>query len=143
MERAHYSGGCLCGGVRYEASGAARHLCYCHCQSCRRAAGAPFVAWGTFDRDSFRVTRGTLAEFRSSPSVRRGFCPACGCCLTYRHDSRPTEIDVTLATLDAAAQLVPQMHVWVADKLPWVRIDDGLPQLPGGTGSASACAPAG
>jgi len=42
---------------------------------------------------------------------------------------------VTLATLDEAAQLAPQMHVWVADKLPWVRIEDGLPQLPQGTDS--------
>jgi len=26
--------------------------------------------------------------------------------------------------------------VWVADKLPWVRIEDGLPQLPRGTNGA-------
>ena len=135
MEKTHYSGGCLCGAVRYEVSGAARHLCYCHCESCRRASGAAAVPWGTFDRHSFRVTRGTLAEFRSSEPVRRGYCPGCGSCLTYRHATRPAEIDVTLATLDEAAQLAPQMHVWVADKLPWVRIEDGLPQLPQGTDS--------
>jgi len=120
----------LCGAVRYEVSGPARLLCYCHCQSCRRAAGSPAVAWGTFERDGFRVTRGTLAEFRSSSPVRRGFCAACGSCLTYQHESRPAEIDVTLATLDDAAQLAPWMHVWVADKLPWVRLEDGLPQYP-------------
>src|SRR6516162_3352234 len=128
MESTHYSGGCLCGAVRYEVSGAARHLCYCHCESCRRASGAAAVPWGTFDRHSFRVTRGTLAEFRSSEPVWRGFCAACGSSLTYRHATRPAEIDVTLVTLDEAAQLAPQMHVWVADKLPWARIDDGLPQ---------------
>ena len=76
MEKTHYAGGCLCGAVRYEVSGAARHLCYCYCASCRRASGSPAVAWGTFDLDSFRVTRGTFAEFRSSEPVRRGFCPA-------------------------------------------------------------------
>jgi len=135
MEKTHYSGGCLCGAVRYEVSGAARHLCYCHCESCRRASGAAAVPWGTFDRHSFRVTRGTLAEFRSSEPVRRGYCPGCGSCLTYRHATRPAEIDVTLATLDEAAQLAPQMHVWVADKLPWARIDDGLPQCPRGSES--------
>jgi hypothetical protein len=30
------------------------------------------------------------------------------------------------------------MHVWVADKLPWVSIEDGLPQLPRGTESTLA-----
>jgi hypothetical protein len=129
VEETHITGGCFCGAVRYEASGAPRNLCYCHCESCRRAAGSPAVAWGTFDRNAFRVTRGTLAEFRSSAPVTRGFCAACGSCLTYRHEARPGEIDVTLATLDEAARLAPQMHVWVADKLSWVRIEDGLPQF--------------
>jgi hypothetical protein len=129
MDKAHYTGGCFCGAVRYEASGSPRHLCYCHCESCRRAAGSPAVAWGTFDRASFRITRGTLAEFRSSKPVLRGFCAGCGSCLTYRHEKRSDDIDVTVATLDQAAQLAPRMHVWVVDKLPWVRIDDGLPQF--------------
>jgi hypothetical protein len=135
METSHYAGRCLCGAVRYEVSGKARNLCYCHCESCRRAAGSPAVAWGTFDHSTFRVTHGALAEFRSSPPVTRGFCAACGSCLTYRHNARPAEIDVTLATLDEAAQLAPQMHVWVADKLPWVKIGDGLPQFAAATAS--------
>jgi hypothetical protein len=141
MEPTRYAGGCLCGAVRYEAAGAPRTLCYCHCESCRRAAGSPAVAWSTFERGSFRITRGTLAEFHSSPPVVRGFCARCGSCLTYRHEGRPAEIDVTLATLDEAAQLIPRMHVWVADKLPWVRIDDGLPQFPGGSASGPSTLP--
>ena len=131
-----YAGGCFCGAVRYEVSGAPRTLCYCHCESCRRVAGSPAVAWGTFARAGFRITRGTLAELHSSPKVLRGFCAGCGSCLTYAHEARAGEIDVTLASLDEAAQLAPRMHVWVADKLPWVRIDDGLPQFPGGGDSS-------
>src|SRR5215469_977809 len=138
MEKTHYAGGCLCGAVRYAVSGLARNLCYCHCESCRHAAGSPAVAWGTFERGSFRITRGTLAEFRSSKPVTRGFCARCGSCLTYRHEARPAEIDVTLATLDDVMQLAPRMHVWVADKLPWVSIDDGLPQFPGTPGGTNS-----
>ncbi|MBV8342760.1 MAG: GFA family protein [Gammaproteobacteria bacterium] len=128
-----YRGGCLCGNVRYQASGAARHLCYCHCTSCRRAAGAPVVSWATFASEHFRVTKGTLSEFRSSPQVLRGFCAACGSSLTWRSERQPAEIDVALATLDDAAHVVPQMHVWVSDKLPWTAITDGLPQFPEGS----------
>jgi hypothetical protein len=137
MDKKSYAGGCFCGAVRYEVSGAARVLCYCHCESCRRAAGSPVVAWATFERSGFRVTRGSMREFNSSPKVVRGFCARCGSCLTYSHEARSAEIDVTLATLDEAAQLAPRMHVWVADKLPWVTISDALPQFAAGSGSAA------
>jgi hypothetical protein len=63
--------------------------------------------------------------------VWRGFCARCGTSLTYRHEVRATEIDVTLATLDDPTLLRPQTHVWVKDRLPWVAIDDQLPQYDG------------
>ncbi len=133
-----YLGGCLCGGVRYRVAGVARNLCFCHCASCRRATGAPMVPWGTFARELFRVTRGSLREYRSSPAVMRGFCATCGTSLTYRHDDRAAEIDVTLATLDDPTLLAPQMHLWVGDKLPWVAIADGRPQFTAGTSGGSS-----
>jgi hypothetical protein len=124
-----YSGGCFCGAIRYQVGGKPLFLGYCHCESCRRAAGASSVAWGTFLRDDFVVTKGALTEFSSSPSVLRGFCPACGTSLTYRRAGRPTEIDVTLASLDDSSVLRPRCHIWVSDKLPWITIDDGLLQF--------------
>jgi hypothetical protein len=131
MESARYAGGCLCGSVRYELSGDPRDLCFCHCNSCRRAAGAPLVPWGTVAARDWRLTRGQLTQFRSSPPVVRGFCAACGTSLTYRNAAHAAEIDVALATLDEAARFAPRVHLWVADKLPWVGINDGLPQYPG------------
>lgn len=118
----------MCGAVRYQAQGPASYLCYCHCVSCRRAAGAPFVAWATFAQERVRFTHGTLALHRSSPGVLRGHCAACGTSLTFQKESRPQELDLTLASLDEPAALVPEVHVWVEDKLPWVAISDGLPQ---------------
>ncbi|MFZ0010104.1 MAG: GFA family protein [Steroidobacteraceae bacterium] len=129
MSEVRYTGGCMCGAVRYQLTGEGTNLCYCHCASCRRAAAAPAVPWGTFARDAFSVTRGHLAEYRSAPPVLRGFCAQCGSSLTYRHERRAAEIDVTLATLDDPGALAPTMHVWVSDRLPWVSISDGLPQF--------------
>jgi len=133
-ERAHL-GGCLCGAVRYRVTGPVGNLCFCHCATCRRAIGAPMVPWGTFAREAVRITRGRLSEYRSSAQVWRGFCARCGTSLTYRHEGRTAEIDVTLATLDDPTQLAPQMHLWVKDRLPWVSIGDHLPQHAEGTGS--------
>ena len=130
MASISFSGRCLCSQTRFQASGGATHLCYCHCRSCRRASGAPFVAWGTVRSEGFRLTRGELTRFPSSEEVNRGFCATCGSALTYAHDARPQELDVTLATLDEPSLLQPEYHIWVSHKLPWVVLNDGLPQYP-------------
>jgi hypothetical protein len=121
-------GGCFCGAVRYATSGDASTLCICHCESCRWAVGSPMVPWGTFPTSHFKVTRGAVTEHASSPGVTRGHCADCGTSLTYQHESRPGEIDVTLASFDDAATLAPTAHIWVQDKLPWIQLAGGLPQ---------------
>lgn len=134
MQQNLFMGGCLCGTVRYEVSGTPADPCFCHCRSCRLASGAPMVAWASFERGGFRLTCGALTERRSSAQAWRGFCASCGTALTYRHEAHGAQIDVTLATLDDPAAVAPQMHVWTAQKLPWVQLSDGLPQHAGGTG---------
>ena len=130
MATASYEGRCQCGAIRYRADAPVRNLCFCHCESCRRAAGASPVAWATVDHDRFATLTGAICEHASSPRVLRGFCARCGTTLTYRHAQRAGEIDFTLATLDDPSVLAPSVHIWVQDKLPWVSIDDGLPQYP-------------
>src|SRR4051794_40882932 len=36
-----FEGGCLCGAVRFTATGEPKGVYWCHCQSCRRHSGAP------------------------------------------------------------------------------------------------------
>jgi hypothetical protein len=123
-------GGCLCGRTRYQVSGSPQNLCFCHCASCRRACGAPLVAWGSFRRDGFRLLHGAAYLLRrSSPQVQRGFCGHCGSAVSYEHAQRAGEIDITLATLDDPARFEPECHIWVEDMLPWMRIEDGRPRF--------------
>jgi hypothetical protein len=129
MNSQTYFGHCYCGKVRFEASGPVRNLCICHCESCRRAAGAAFVAWGTVNADLFRVLCGDTAVVRTSTDVERTFCTNCGSTLTYGHTLRAGELDFTLVSLDDPSSLAPQMHIWVQDKLPWIALSDGLPQF--------------
>ena len=72
---------------------------------------------------------GEPSYIASSPKVTRGFCGACGSSLTYAHADRPGVIDVTLATLDDPSLIRPEAHIWVANKAPWVKLNDGLPQF--------------
>jgi len=38
---------------------------------------------------------------------------------------------VALATFDDRNAFAPTEHIWVAEKMDWVKLDDGLPQYQG------------
>jgi hypothetical protein len=120
-------GGCLCGAIRYVAHGAPTVSMICHCNTCRRAAGAPVVAWLTFPLSQFSFVRGRPSEFHSTPLVTRTFCSVCGTSLTYVHTARPLEIDVVTASLDDPEAFPPTHHSWMSSSLGWIRFGDGLP----------------
>lgn len=125
-------GKCLCGSVRFRVEGPERYACFCHCRSCQHASGGAFVPWAVFSKSSFAVTSGTLARYGSSPGVRRGYCADCGTSLTYEHEKRDDDIDITLTSLADPSAIAPRAHIWVQDKLPSVTISDDLPQFPQG-----------
>ena len=120
-------GGCLCGAIRYRATGAPTSTMICHCQTCRRAAGSPVVAWLTFAKADFALTKGKLNEFSSTAPVLRGFCATCGTPLTYTHAKSPDSIDVTTCSLDDPQAFPPTHHSWLSDDVGWIRFGDGLP----------------
>jgi hypothetical protein len=130
MTEIQREGGCFCGSIRHVTTGEPSTVCLCHCESCRFSTGAPMVAWATFPMAQFRILRGEPVEYASSPGVSRLHCPDCGTSLTYTHEDRPGEIDVTVASFDDASALAPSAHIWVQDKLSWLTLADGLPQFP-------------
>lgn len=123
-----YEGGCLCGAVRFRALGGASNPTLCHCRTCRRAAGAPLVAWVTFASAGFAFTGAEPVRYRSSPHVVRTFCSRCGTPLTYARDDEPETIDVTTVSLDRADELAPRDHTWVSDALAWIDEIGALPR---------------
>ena len=119
-------GGCLCGAIRYRITGTPLSSVICHCTSCRRASGAPTVAWLTVDRECFEVLRGSARAFHSSRGVIRRFCPDCGSALTYENSKSPTSIDVTSASLDDPGAFPPTAEVWLEHKISWQAADANL-----------------
>jgi hypothetical protein len=124
------TGRCLCGAVRYRCGPPLYPATLCHCESCRRAAGAHAVGWVTVDAESLAYTAEPPTEYRSSPGVFRSFCGRCGTPLSYRREQRAGEVDLTLATLDRPDEIAPVDHIWMEDALRWDRPADGLPQYP-------------
>jgi hypothetical protein len=132
------TGGCSCGALRYETAAEPFHRTLCHCVDCRRAAGAPAVAWFSLPAAELRFTKGTPSTHRSSPQVERSFCGACGTPLGYRNDAYPEEVDVTTCSLDDPAAASPQDHTFASQRLAWMRVDDGLAVYPRSRGEGPA-----
>lgn len=128
------SGGCLCGAVRYETGGDPFNSGVCHCTTCRRAHGAPMVAWFSVRRDRFTIS-GELRDYRSSSHAVRRFCSNCGTQVLFDDSRYPDEVDITTASLDDPAAVPPAFHIWTHSQLSWVNLDDGLPRHPERSGS--------
>ncbi len=125
-------GSCLCGAVRYEVTGAVHDVHHCHCSICRKAHGAAFSTFARLTAGDFRFVAGEdlVRGYRSSPPLERTFCGTCGARLTIRFDGMPDAVWVSLATIDDAAGVRPDSHMFVASKADWVEISDALPQYP-------------
>ncbi len=122
-----YTGKCLCGAVRWQATGAPVTINYCHCEMCRRASGAPVVAWATFLFSAVTFTPGPVWR-RSSEKAQRAFCGNCGSPLAWRGDNSSQTIDLTIGTADRPDTLVPTEHIWTENSVSWLKIDDPLPR---------------
>ncbi|MCH4876490.1 GFA family protein [Pseudomonas sp. TMW22090] len=80
MEKTTYSGGCVCGWVRYEALGPAEKPHTCSCKTCQQHTGSLTAVWVEFARDRVKWigAGGAPSAFRSSDYSSRAFCPKCG-----------------------------------------------------------------
>ena len=118
MARVPKEGGCLCGAIRYTVTGEPVSVSICHCATCRKSAGAPSVAWAVCNRDNFKIIKGEMAVYASSPNVQRGHCGTCGTSLTFFEVGEDT-IDVTVASLDDPEHLSPTKEIWLSHRLSW------------------------
>ena len=122
------TGRCFCKAIRYRCGPLLYPPTLCHCESCRRAAGAHAVGWLTVQRGDLSWIGSAPQEFESSPGVHRAFCGRCGTPLTYRSATRPEEIDVTICSLEQPELAPPVDHIWMQDAPSWDRPGDGLAQ---------------
>lgn len=111
----HFSGGCLCGALRLQATGRPYRVGLCHCLDCRKHHGALFHASAVFAEEAVNIE----GEFREYAG--RCFCPTCGSSVFGRSGD---EIEVNLGALDAPDQLIPTYELWTCRREAW------LPEFP-------------
>ena len=106
-----FTGGCLCGDVRFVAVGRPYRVGLCHCMDCRKHHGALFHASAIFPEDAVTVT-GEPRDYEG-----RYFCPRCGSSV---YSQSGDEIEVHLGSMDAPDQLVPTYELWAKRREAWL-----------------------
>src|SRR5712691_1026778 len=127
------TGGCLCGGVRYEVTGPLVSAGYCHCTRCQRRTGTAASVSARIAPGSLRILSGDelIDSFDPPDGFAKVFCSGCGSALWSRNPEDPNVISIRLGTFDSDSGIRPSYRQFVAYAAPWEPIpDDGLPRFP-------------
>jgi hypothetical protein len=127
------TGGCLCGGVRYEISKALVSASYCHCTRCQRRTGTAASAQARVADGSLRVLQGADLVGEWVPDDggwAKCFCRRCGGALWSRSPDGEA-MSVRLGTIDGDPGIRPSYRQFVSYAAAWEPIpDDGLERFP-------------
>lgn len=127
MNKTH-SGSCLCGVIRFKATGPLRGVVYCHCTQCRKQSGHYFAATNVAD-DRIEIEGSeNVSWYEASEFVRRGFCRTCGSLLFWKAHDLPN-ISVMAGLFDDPTSLKGECHIFTACKGDYYDIDDNLPRF--------------
>ncbi|HET9104908.1 MAG TPA: GFA family protein [Solirubrobacteraceae bacterium] len=127
------SGGCLCGGVRYQLSVPFRRANFCHCSRCRKHSGAAALAQGRAPISGFTLLQGgdLLVNYAEPGHMAKVFCRRCGSSLFGGRWPDGPEVSIRLGTLDTDAGIAPSYHSFTDGVPAWDTLaDDGLPRYP-------------
>ena len=127
------TGGCMCGGVRFEVDAVPVSAGWCHCTRCQRRTGTAASVQATLALGSLRIRQGEalLREYEPADGSAKVFCGDCGSSLWSRSPEDPPRINVRFGAFDVSPRVVPSYRQFVADAAPWEQVpDDGLPRFP-------------
>ncbi len=130
MSLRRFTGGCLCGALRYEADGEPLYAGLCYCGDCQRASGSAFVCFMGFAPGAVRIT-GASTGFDST-SVRGGVatrnsCPACqSLVFGGNRDDTADGLNIYAGTLDDRSLFEPKVAIFTNNRPAWSPLPEGL-----------------
>jgi hypothetical protein len=130
-----FTGGCLCGTVRYECSVEPIVMLKCHCRDCQHVTGGPYAPAILLPANAFKFTKGELTyHLNSRPNGeqhKRGFCAKCGSRVTGGESEEGSDmIGILSGSLDDPSLFQPTMDIFTEDAQPWDTMDPGTKKYP-------------
>jgi hypothetical protein len=125
-----WTGGCLCGAIRYRLDSEPSDAGWCHCRTCQLSSGSPAMAFASVHAGHWRLEQGedALGTVASSSFGHRGFCTRCGTPLYMMVDHQPETVDFSIPTLDRPDVIRPEFHIFYGSRIEWAEPADDLPR---------------
>jgi len=122
-------GKCLCGNVRFKASGEVKRVSACYCGQCRKQNGGGAFYGAELQGQLSIEDESSLTWYDSSQKAKRGFCGICGSSLFWIANKDPSYFDVSLGALDDSTDLILDAHIFVDSCPSYMSIADTAPHL--------------
>ncbi|KAJ9665052.1 hypothetical protein H2201_004918 [Coniosporium apollinis] len=128
------AGGCRCGKVRYTASVSPSPISYCHCQTCRKLSGGPYMPFIDVPSSAVKFAESTaLRIYSATEEAERGFCCECGSPIFMKYHNEPDRIGLLMGSVDDdrwdEKLHTQEAHIYLREKAPWFKIpEDGWPR---------------
>src|ERR1700722_19009385 len=124
-----YSGGCLCGALRYEAEGEPQFSGHCYCEDCRKASGSGFIPFMGFPSSAVRFRGETLKytpKAANGNNAVRNSCPVCGSLVFGGEVGKDAMFTIYAGTLDDPSRFHPTVAVFTRNHPDWAVIPPDL-----------------
>ncbi|KAL2073356.1 hypothetical protein VTL71DRAFT_10680 [Oculimacula yallundae] len=119
------TGSCKCGKVTYSSSFFPTGLTNCHCKTCRKVSGAPYLTFAgfpvsaiTYGSDVSSLTRTTYSELGE-----RTHCSSCGTPISMQYKCDPDSISITAGSIDEESLKGPlpkvSQELFLSEKASW------------------------
>ena len=128
-----FTGGCLCGAIRYECTAEPVGAGHCYCRDCQKSAGSGHAST-LFVPNAALTVSGEVKYYEkqadSGRAVRRGFCPSCGSQLFSRAAVLPDFVGIRAGSLDDPSWVKLTMAIYTSSAQPWDVIAQDLAVFP-------------
>ena len=136
-----HEGGCVCGGVRFTATGVPKRVSACSCEWCRKRTGSALGVSVYFDQGDVEILQGNLKTYRLHSEAGRWidsqFCENCGSALTLTLEIPPGLRGLAGGSFDNRhSWFRPQRYVFTRSNPDWMKLPvgmdvfDGMPATP-------------
>ena len=122
-----YTGGCLCGAVRYKVIGEPVRVENCHCNDCLKVTDASFATNVFVKEEDLVIESGVTKSYQhksdSGNMMTKKFCPECGSQIFSYGTGSPGVVGINVGSIDDANDIKPQITVYAARALPFSHED--------------------
>lgn len=124
-----FTGGCLCGALRYAVQGTPLYMGHCYCADCRRASGSgfiPFIGVASTAVHFAGATHSYTSKSASGTDAVRNSCAVCASLVFGGVVGKDTSHTIYAGTLDDPALFEPKIAIFTRGRPSWAIIPPGL-----------------